>query len=178
MCNEKYIENLIKKIETFNKYLEIRAGIIPNDEFPFKTVENATGEELKKCKTLYNSANKIIDYYSYMKKSTDYINKLYEPTQYMLHLIGEKLNNYIEMFNTFADKTIKYNEILLDNNIKFNRALISSSLIYDDTPEQSDFIQKLCISIKQQPFTQEEKETINKFNEETLYVWKFVKLLD
>lgn len=177
MNNEEYVENLIKEIEAFNKYLEIRAGIVPNEEFSGKIVEDATVEELEKCKTLYKSATKIIDYYIYMKKGTDYINKLYNPTQSMLFLISGTLSSYIEMTNMFANKTTEYNEMLLDNNIKFNRAFISACLLYDDYPEQNSFIQKLNNNIKQNPFTKEEIDTIGKFSEDDTYIWKYVKLL-
>jgi len=177
MNNEEYIQNLITEIDTYNKYLEKRAGIMPNEEFSGNIVEDATDEELEKCKTLYKSATKIIDYYIYMKRDTDYINKLYDPTQYMLFLISGALNNYIEIINVFADKTTEYNEMLLDNNIKFNRTLISPSLLYDDYPEKNPFIQKLNNNIKQNPFTLEEIDTISKFSEDDTYVWKYIKLL-
>ena len=177
MNNEEYIEKLINEIKQFNKYLEIRAEILPNEEFCGKTVESATLDEIDKLKKFYESAISIIEYYSYTKRSTNYINQLSPLISYMLFLLSSNLTDYFAMLDNFMNKTQKYNEVLLDNKIKFNRALICSSILYDDYPEQNQFIQKLKSSIKHTPLTKEELDTISKFSDDDMYVWKHINLL-
>ena len=177
MSNEEYIENLINEMNMFNQHLEIRAGIQPNEEFCGKTVENASPAEVAKCLRLYDTARNIINYYLYMKKATDCINKMYEPIQYMLFLIGDKLNNYCKMSDDYASQTIKYNEMLLDNNINFNRALICSVLLLDDFPNENQFIQKLKKNIEYLPLRQDELAVISKLSNVNMQIWKDDKLL-
>lgn len=177
MSNEEYIENLINEMNMFNQHLETRAGIQPNEEFLGKTVENASPSEIGKCLRLYDTAMNVIDYYIYMKKGTNCINKLYEPTQYMLFLIGNRLNDYCKMTDDYADKTIAYNEMLLDNSIEFNRALICSVLLLDDYPYENSFIQKVKKNIEHSPLRKDELELISKFSNEDIQIWKDDKLL-
>ena len=95
----------------------------------------------------------------------------------MLFLLSSNLTDYFAMLDNFMNKTQEYNEVLLDNKLKFNRALICSSILYDDYPEQNQFIQKLKSSIKHTPLTKEELDTISKFSDDDMYVWKYVNLL-
>ena len=106
MNNEEYIEKLINEIKQFNKYLEIRAEILPNEEFCGKTVESATLDEIDKLKKFYESAISIIEYYSYTKKSTDYINQLFPLISYMLFLLSSNLTDYFAMLDNFMNKTL------------------------------------------------------------------------
>lgn len=177
MSNEEYIENLINELNLFNQHLEIRAEIQPNKEFYGNTVKNASSAEMSQCRNLYDRAMSIIDYYLYMKKATDFINKIYEPIQYMLFLIGSYLNDYFRMSDNYASKTIEYNEMLLDNNLEFNRALISPVLLLDDFPNENSFIQKLKVNIEYSPLRQDELYDISKMSDVNIDIWKNDKLI-
>lgn len=177
MNNEDYIKNLINEMMSFIAHLKIRAGIVPNEEFCVKVVENASPEEIEKFNYFYDNAIKIIDYYSLMKKSTNYINEFSDLIGTMLFLLGSNISNDFSLLDKFYDKVQEYNTVLLDNNMSFNRALISCSILYDDFPEQNEFIQKLKNSIVHLPLTNEELKTISKFSASTTQIWKCAKLL-
>jgi len=153
MNNEEYIENLIKEIETFNKYLEIRAGgIMPN------TVDNATVEEIEKSNSLYESTIEIVKYYSYMKKKLDNIHKLYENTSEMLFLITSNCQFY--RVDKLTNAVRNYYHILINNNVKFNRATIPYMILYGEEKEIPILTETILKSIKYIPLCQEEKNQI------------------
>ena len=80
MNNEEYIEKLINEIKQFNNYLEIRAEILPNEEFCGRTVESATLDEIDKLKKHFNPKEK--NFILYDKKDI-YVMNIFHVHKYL-----------------------------------------------------------------------------------------------
>lgn len=175
--NEDYIKILMDNMSDFVDKLYVQVGINKDEEFIINTIENATPQDIEKFEYYYDTAIYIINYYINRKKCTNYINEFADFIGTMLFLLGGNIKNDFDLYDKFYDKIQEYNTMLLDNNIPFNRTIIPISILYDDFPENNQFIQKLKNNINQFSFTDEELNIIRNFNEDSKYIWENAKLI-